>query len=246
MARLILGAFRFSLPILTSRPSLHRLLSFPRATTAGMHSGTTRDPRRIHILGAGNLGQYLARGLVKQNPKLPVTLLFHRDGLLRDWKAAGEVIECETDGKVDRTGGIDVELVDGKAGSSPISHLIVACKTYMTVPALATVKGRLSKESTIVFLQNGMGAFRNLRVRQPYVIEPFLTRLPRYNRGSYEGSIPGCQIPSYLLGRYLRPRRIQHETIFHHPHWQRPHHPRPRRGKPRIRRLKQRKLFLIR
>ena len=132
-----------------------------------MHSGTARDPRRIHILGAGNLGQYLARGLVKQNPKLPVTLLFHRDGLLRDWNTAGEAIECETGGRIDRTGGIDVELVDGSTETSPISNLIVACKTYMTVPALQKVKARLNEESTIVFLQNGMGMLQNIKPQPP-------------------------------------------------------------------------------
>ena len=115
--------------------------------------------QRIHILGAGNLGQYLARGLASQRPRSPVTLLFHRRGLLDDWKAAGESIECvAADGTVDRTGGIDVELLgeDGdKAGA--IRHLIVACKTYMAVPALRRVRSRLDGESTIVFLQNGMG-----------------------------------------------------------------------------------------
>lgn len=139
-----------------------------------MRSGTARDAERVHILGAGNLGQYLARGLVKQNPKLPVTLLFHRDGLLRDWKAAGETIECETEGKVDRTGGIDVELIDGGTDSGSIRHLVVACKTYMTVPALRMVKERLSEESTIVFLQNGMGMLEH-PMHHPSTSGTFLT-----------------------------------------------------------------------
>ncbi|MBE3042199.1 hypothetical protein IMZ48_06390 [Candidatus Bathyarchaeota archaeon] len=133
-----------------------------RLFTRGMASKTTPAPtpaaNRIHILGAGNLGQYVARGLVKQNPTLPVTLLFHRAGLLTDWKTAGEAIECTIDVEVDRTGGIDVELVDGTEDEvGRIENLIVACKTYMAVPALRAVQSRLDEKSTIVFLQNGMG-----------------------------------------------------------------------------------------
>lgn len=145
-----------------------------------MQSGTLRDAERVHILGAGNLGQYLARGLVKQNPQLPVTLLFHRNGLMGDWKAAGEAIKCETGGKVDRTGGIDVELIGSGAKSVPIRHLVVACKTYMTVPALRGVEERLSEESTIVFLQNGMGKLQRL-IHHPSTSRTLLTWLYRYH-----------------------------------------------------------------
>lgn len=127
--------------------------------TGTANMGTARDAHRIHILGAGNLGQYLARGLVKQNPNLPVTLLFHRNGLLSDWKAAGEAIECVTDGAIDRTAGIGVELLDDAEEAEPIKHLVVACKTYMAVSALKQVQKRLDENSTVVFLQNGMGMY---------------------------------------------------------------------------------------
>ena len=162
MERLAVRACRLPLPKLSfARPGLRPSRFFTRNMAA---SRANRDGERIHILGAGNLGQYLARGLVIQDPKVPVTLLFHRKGLLDDWKAAGETIECMTDGAVDRTGGIDVELLD-QAGdeAETIKHLIVACKTYMTVPALKLVRSRLDEKSTIVFLQNGMGKRCSLR-----------------------------------------------------------------------------------
>lgn len=123
----------------------------------GTANSSTRDAHRIHIIGAGNLGQYLARGLARQNSKLPITLLLHRDGLLNDWRAAGETIECVADGAIDRTGGIGVELLDDADEAEPIKNLIVACKTYMTVSALKRVRRRLDENSTVVFLQNGMG-----------------------------------------------------------------------------------------
>ena len=136
---------------------LHRTPRPTRFWARTMAHATNAEAQRIHILGAGNLGQYLARGLVRQTPKVPVTPLFHRRGLLDDWEAAGEAIECVSGRGVDRTGGVDVELLEN--GNEPIRHLIVACKTYMTVPALKRVRSRLSRQSTIVFLQNGMGSW---------------------------------------------------------------------------------------
>jgi 2-dehydropantoate 2-reductase len=124
-----------------------------------MSSSPFTRPARIFILGAGNLGQYLARGLANTSPTPPVTLLFHRKGLLDDWRSAGREIKCEYEGRTDYTKGVDVELVSDITNhqAAPIENLIVACKTYLTVTALEQVKSRLTPKSTIVFLQNGMG-----------------------------------------------------------------------------------------
>lgn len=45
----------------------------------------------------------------------------------------------------------------GKNADYPIQNLIVTLKAHMTVSGLLAVKNRLSSESTILFLQNGMG-----------------------------------------------------------------------------------------
>ncbi|PKS11179.1 hypothetical protein jhhlp_002940 [Lomentospora prolificans] len=119
-------------------------------------TGTANGYDRIHILGVGNLGKLVAYHLVKQDPQTRVTLLFHRQSLVTEWDAAGRKIECVTDGQAHSASGIDAEVVSS-AESRPIKNLIVACKTFMTTTALSQVKNRLDGESTLLFIQNGMG-----------------------------------------------------------------------------------------
>ncbi|MCJ1380285.1 hypothetical protein MMC17_003388 [Xylographa soralifera] len=123
----------------------------------------------IYILGLGNVGCFVAHSLVSSPRKPPITLLFHRQGLLESWKKSGETIDVRTDGVSDIRGGFDVELAvplseeeNGAANSSaldhpPIDHLVVAVKAQNTVAALRSIRHRLTAQSTILFLQNGMG-----------------------------------------------------------------------------------------
>lgn len=136
----------------------------------------------IHILGLGNLGKYVAfaLGCKQQTAVSPVTLLFHRKGLLEDWAREGRSIryytsDCLKKGppieKLRATGfrveflGISSAANHGaeyqthviKGSKSPIRYLIVTTKTYATTAALAPIKDRLGKDSHILFLQNGIG-----------------------------------------------------------------------------------------
>ncbi|KAL2196708.1 ketopantoate reductase PanE/ApbA C terminal-domain-containing protein [Corynascus similis CBS 632.67] len=115
-------------------------------------------------------------------PLPPVTLFFHKLSLLRHWESAGRSISYipELDTlpsevrKHGRATGFRVELLgdaitgaqlgeierhpDVTVGSdAPIKYLIVATKTIATTSAIAPVVHRLSKDSHIIFLQNGMG-----------------------------------------------------------------------------------------
>ncbi|KAK4135802.1 2-dehydropantoate 2-reductase [Trichocladium antarcticum] len=112
------------------------------------------DP--IHVLGLGNLGKYIAHSLIRQGSK-PVTLLFHRPSLAPQWQSAGCEIRCVTDGVVDKRSGFRVEVANGQGPHAPIKYLIVATKAYMTTSALQLVKHRLDANSSILFLQNGLG-----------------------------------------------------------------------------------------
>ncbi|KAK4097005.1 2-dehydropantoate 2-reductase [Parathielavia hyrcaniae] len=134
----------------------------------------------IHILGLGNLGKYVAYALGRSHaPGLPPTnLIFHRLGLLDDWKAADRSIrystEFEKSGRTEcpPSAGFGEELLqrakkenpqalehhlDVQASKEHIKYLIVATKAYATRAALTPIKHRLSKDSHILFLQNGMG-----------------------------------------------------------------------------------------
>ncbi|KAL8418732.1 hypothetical protein RB594_002082 [Gaeumannomyces avenae] len=129
------------------------------------------DKAPIYILGVGNLGKLVAYCLRKQSPITPVTLLLHRDGLLSDWAAAGQAIECVTPGSgaADRRTGFVVEAPSHRApapGAStplpPIKNLVVATKTYMTAAALRPLQHRLGRDSNVLLLQNGMGTAEEL------------------------------------------------------------------------------------
>lgn len=121
----------------------------------------------IHILGLGNLGKLVAHALTSSYPALPqVTLLLHRLELFAQWDKAGHFIDIVTKRVSDPWAGFQIEQTFGKE-SGLIKHLIVATKTYATIPALKSLRHRLSNESTILFLQNAMGmSFRSMLTLQ--------------------------------------------------------------------------------
>lgn len=163
--------------------------------------------RRIHILGAGNLGKFVAHALAGIPNRPPITLLVRRPGSLISWQEQDCSIQVTTDGIVESRRGYEVELVP-MLGSSrknerneglsqevetviarepalegantvpahmdeldvdttadmaqepdtgPIYNLIVSVKAMETATAVQSVADRLTRNSTILFLQNGMG-----------------------------------------------------------------------------------------
>ncbi|KAK4119429.1 hypothetical protein N657DRAFT_581739 [Parathielavia appendiculata] len=123
----------------------------------------------IYILGLGNMGKYVAYALGRSHARnLPPTrLIFHRRGLLDGWIAADRRIRYSTEfDERGRTIGyppairFGVELpvlgvIDPR--QEHIKYLIVATKAHLTRAALTPIKHRLSRDSNIIFLQNGMG-----------------------------------------------------------------------------------------
>lgn len=125
-------------------------------------SSSTRPAQLIHILGIGNIGQLIAHSLARISPAPPVALLLHRPELLSEWEEAGRCIDVVTDSSSDKRRGFTTEMVsndngDANATNSIIKNLIVTTKTHATSAAIQPLKHRLNHESTILFLQNGMG-----------------------------------------------------------------------------------------
>lgn len=133
---------------------------------------------RIYILGTGSVGKFIAHTLRGNTSPPPITLLLHRPNLLEDFKIARKTITLKhTNGTVEERAGFDVELVlperkdlrrpyevgldrtrFEKASREELIHnLIVTVKAQTTISALESIKHRLTPESTIFFLQNGMG-----------------------------------------------------------------------------------------
>ena len=145
------------------------------AVVAGNHYNHVRDgeskikntslPRRIYILGLGSVGAFLAHSLAGIPNRPPVTLLFHHQGLLAAWNKHGRAIELYQHGIPEKRDGFDVEIGRHPDQRAPLNaendgiiyNLIVSVKGHTTVAALSNIAHRLTSESTILFLQNGMG-----------------------------------------------------------------------------------------
>lgn len=139
--------------------------------------------RRIHIMGIGNVGSFIAHALRGIPNPPPVTLLFPRWERLKEWNDSPKKLTLITDGDVEVQEGYDAELavpriryhgkevgldasstetagdvtiLEGES-TEPISSLIICSKAPYVLQGLSSVKHRLHKDSVVLFLQNGMG-----------------------------------------------------------------------------------------
>lgn len=114
--------------------------------------------KSIHILGLGNIGKLTAHCLAAGTPA-SVTLLLHRPEQVNQWEEAGQRINVETNGVSDIQGNLQYEKIyeTNNEQAGQIFNLVVATKTYATTEALRPIRNRLKPDSTILFLQNGMG-----------------------------------------------------------------------------------------
>jgi 2-dehydropantoate 2-reductase len=71
---------------------------------------TRQVPKRIHILGTGNIGKLIAHSLRDLPNPPPVTLLFHKGATYHDWLASPQEIKITTNGITTARGGFDAEL----------------------------------------------------------------------------------------------------------------------------------------
>ncbi|QGA21255.1 hypothetical protein EYB26_008965 [Talaromyces marneffei] len=153
---------------------------------------------RIHILGMGNIGCFVAHSLASRMTRPLITLLLHNRDMYERWLQRKQTIRLMTNGSDDNKTGFDVNVLDNKtwysmpywdernprlspeeeeenytsqletndAPSSEVDDftddekiecLIVTTKAPLTVKALSSVSHRLTPDSTVLFLQNGMG-----------------------------------------------------------------------------------------
>ncbi|KAI5818592.1 ketopantoate reductase PanE/ApbA-domain-containing protein, partial [Pyronema omphalodes] len=127
--------------------------------------------RRIHILGAGNIGLFIASQL--RQAKVPVTLLLRPQTLATypgqislfvpphktiipdvPAESCGEETNIKETGLKDSTAATTTS--SPPPPQTPIDHLIVAVKSHQVRLALSPILSRLHKDSTILLLQNGV------------------------------------------------------------------------------------------
>ena len=155
--------------------------------TADFYRNQPVVDRRIHIMGIGNVGSFIAYALRGIPNPPPVSLIFPRWERLKEWTDSPQKLTLITDGNAEMQGGYDAELAIprmrhhgkevglvpssteiavGMQGSinilegestEPIGSLIICSKAPYVLQGLSSVKHRLHKDSVILFLQNGMG-----------------------------------------------------------------------------------------
>ena len=142
--------------------------------------------RRVHVLGVGNVGSFVAHAIRGIPNPPPVTLLFPSWERLNAWRESPQRLSLVTEGDTEMRDGYDAELaiprvrfhgkelglsstragegssfhepqtLDGEA-TAPISSLIVCSKAPVVLQGLSAVKHRLHRDSVVLFMQNGMG-----------------------------------------------------------------------------------------
>ncbi|KAF3000677.1 hypothetical protein E8E13_001299 [Curvularia kusanoi] len=134
--------------------------------------------RRVHIMGVGSVGSFVAHAIRGVPNPPPVTLLFPSWSRLNAWKESPQRLSLITEGDTETRDGYEAELaiprlryhgrevamsssggdtvLEGES-TAPISSLILCCKAYQVLQGLSAVKHRLHKDSVILFMQNGMG-----------------------------------------------------------------------------------------
>ncbi|MCJ1281896.1 hypothetical protein MMC26_001219 [Xylographa opegraphella] len=160
------------------RPSSQKNYAHVASTMNGFDrtAARGRTTEKIHILGLGNVGCFVAHSLKSIQSETSIVLLLHRKDLLGNWKNRAESIDLQTDGVSEIRGGFDAELVvplsEGEdmtnssvSNHEPIHNLIVAVKAQNTVSAMRSIQHLLTAESTVLFLQNGMGVTDEVNTR---------------------------------------------------------------------------------
>ncbi|OCL13482.1 2-dehydropantoate 2-reductase [Glonium stellatum] len=212
------------------RLRLHKLLSLSAKTSFHLpcrdrrlsSTHASHDKKSIYILGVGSIGKLFAHSLAKSSSAPPVTLLLHRPELAVDCDKAGGCIEVVKNGSADKQCGFQTEVILQKGGDTStheiITNLIVVTKAQATVPALQPLKHRLTNESTILFLQNGLGVTEEVTAR----IFPNPSSRPQYlagitTHGAYPTapfSIVHAGIGTATVGAFLPPEDSGQQGII--------------------------------
>ncbi|KAF8078911.1 ketopantoate reductase-like protein [Lyophyllum atratum] len=131
---------------------------------------------RFHILGLGPIGNLVSYHLRRALPRdHSITLIHKTQAQANAALAQGGAIHIEQQGLVTTANGFRSEVFEGINSSTKssavlkevgrpenIESLFITTKAHQTVPAVRRLLPRLSSNTTIVLLQNGMGVYEEL------------------------------------------------------------------------------------
>ncbi|KAK4176718.1 putative bassianolide synthetase [Triangularia setosa] len=155
----------------------------------------------IYILGAGNIGKYVAHALATHVPSVPVTLIFRKRDSYHKFIAGGRKLTRWVDDQTkDSRSGFGAEWIGRYKKldcSTHIGNLIVATKGQQTLDPVGFLAPRLDRNSTVLLLQNGMGIQEELNSQILAFQSP--KNRPSYWAGICSAGISGHPDPSQPL-----------------------------------------------
>ena len=135
----------------------------------------------FHVLGVGSIGCLIAHHLRRTLPASHSVSLIHKNILDQVRFLEKGSVTIERGGKTETSSGyshevyneqsrlpptaqkIQIDVVEAaKPSTGPIQSLFVSLKAHHTLPAVQKLAPRLTPDSTVVLLQNGMGVYEKL------------------------------------------------------------------------------------
>lgn len=138
---------------------------------------------RIHVVGMGLSGQYIAHCISRLDNPPPIILLMHRPLIMQQWHDEGAAIRIIRNDKLITQSGFHIESSANFQRTSPyqrfvgfgknlehtseppsyaIDNLIVTTTSSLTIAALKSIYHRIRPTTTICIIQNGMGIVQKL------------------------------------------------------------------------------------
>lgn len=143
----------------------------------------------IYILGAGELGKFVAYALASMADAPHVVLMSYRGDLVQQWVGGKQILNRPVGNRAHSS--LDFKDAPKSAYlteecSLTIEKLIVTTNAKATISALLAVKDRLLPRSTVCFIQNGMGIIEQVNAK----IFPNPAFRPRYMVGLPPHTVP--------------------------------------------------------
>ncbi|KAJ6503380.1 ketopantoate reductase-like protein [Mycena vitilis] len=114
---------------------------------------------RFHLVGIGSLGSLVAHHLRRATPAThPIVLLFDKK---KHVVHGPDSLHVAKGGSVTAASGFEREAYTGD-GHTPIESLFVTTRAHATLYAIQKLAPRLSANSTIVLVQNGLAVYERL------------------------------------------------------------------------------------
>ena len=140
----------------------------------------SENTRRIHILGAGSIGRFVAHAVAGAPGHPPITLIFRSQRMLQKWKQFGQSIQVVTDGYGESRHKFETEIL-----SEQVPRLVSISTSSVHLDAPLSTNGR-SGSAVHSQMPFGSDMIRQLiiSIKAPFVVRALSRVAHRLSRDS--------------------------------------------------------------